>query len=406
VRVELIAIGSELLDPARTDTNGDWLVRQIELRGLQLVGRTLVGDDPAAIAASIRTACSRSDLVVATGGLGPTRDDRTREAIALACDAPLREDAAETGRIAKRLRQLGYAMSATQSRQAALPRGAAWLANSVGTASGIRLRTGACTLYALPGVPSEMRAIFMDAVIPDWPAASRASSELLKVAGLSESAVDERISEFHGIEGLRVTTLLARDGIEVHLASAGAGAGEPLCAIADRMAHRLGEDLFARGDASLNSVVGHALVASGATVATAESCTAGELAAALTAEAGASAWFRGGFVVYDNELKQQLVGVDPATLARHGAVSETVARELAQGARRRCGSDYGIGVTGIAGPAGGSDAKPVGTVHVGLAVAEQTRHWKLQLSGDRETIRRRTVVFALDRLRRVLRGSS
>jgi nicotinamide-nucleotide amidase len=214
------------------------------------------------------------------------------------------------------------------------------------------------------------------------------------------------VRDLYDTPGVEVTILTGAEGIELHLLATADDAGQARARIdsLDReLAARLGLDLYGRDDETLAGVIGRMLVQRGASVATAESCTAGLLSATATAVAGSSCWFRGGLVVYSDDLKVSLAGVPPDTLEACGAVSEEVARCLAQGARRRCGADYGVGITGVAGPGGGTEEKPVGLVHVAIAEDDQqTEHWKIQQIGGRELVRRRTVVFALDRLRRAL----
>ena len=227
----------------------------------------------------------------------------------------------------------------------------------------------------------------------------------LKVAGRAESSVDLQVRDLYGAQGVAVTILTGREGIELHIRAEGsepAEAASRLATIEDELANRLGLDLYGRDDETLPEVVGGLLERSRRTLGTAESCTAGMLAAAITRVPGASSWFRGGLVVYDNALKESLAGVPARTIEQFGAVSEETVRALARGARRVCATDYGLGITGIAGPSGGSADKPVGTVHVALDGGSGASHWKVNLIGDRSLIRHRAVTLALDRLRRCL----
>lgn len=402
MRAELVGVGSELLGLGRRDSNGDWLQARLEEIGIRTALRTLVEDDPERIASVVRAALQRSAVAIVTGGLGPTEDDRTREGLARALDRPLERDPA-------RLRRLGLEPDDGRARQADRPRGSAWIDNPVGSAPGLEVARGGCLLFALPGVPAEMKAMFRQSALPRLlelprPRIVRAG---VTIAGLRESEVDERIRDLYGAHGVEITILASPDAIELHFVT-----GDPSVAEAEsrrrlervegEVRRRLGRAVVGGVGDRLAVAVGRVLARSGRTLATAESCTAGLLAATITSVAGSSAWYRGGFVVYDDQLKVALAGVSAETLREHGAVSEAVARELARGARERCGADAGLGVTGIAGPGGGSPDKPVGRVHVGLQLGNESDHLRLDLSGDRETVRRRSVAFALDRLRRRL----
>jgi len=408
MNARLIAVGSELLRFGRHDSNGDWITERLQRLGVEVVGRTVVGDDQARMVAEIEAAVASADVVVLTGGLGPTEDDRTREALARALGLALERDAGRVALLREFFDRRGKPFQPEQEKQADRPVGAAWIDNPLGIAPGILFRRGAGLLIALPGVPAEMKKMFDETVAPliGRSGEGRLARRVLKVGGRFESSVDAQVRDLYATPGVEVTILTGREGIELHLLADGVDAGDARSRIEDldrKLAARLGADLYGRDDENLSEVAGRMLCRHEATLATAESCTAGLLAATVTAVAGSSRWFRGGLVVYSDDLKISLAGVRPETLEAHGAVSEQVARSLAQGARRKCGADYGIGITGIAGPGGGSEEKPVGLVHVALAENEQrTEHWRLEQIGGRDLVRRRTVVFALDRLRRAL----
>jgi nicotinamide-nucleotide amidase len=405
---ELIAVGSELLRFGRVDGNGDWLQRRLAEVGVEVLGRALVDDDPARIAAHLTAAAGRAELVLLTGGLGPTEDDRTREALSVWSGRELRRDPALLATLRERFARYGRTPSPAQERQADLPEGARALENPVGSAPGIELLRDGVRVLALPGVPAEMRAIAEMHLFPGLAAASARATlrtRVLHVAGLVESDVDAAVAGLYEGEGT-VLTILAGAG-EVHLAlrAEGADAAEARAradALEAELRRRLGAHVYGADEDTLASVAGDALRRSGRSVAVAESCTAGMLAAALTAIPGSSAWFRGGLVVYADDLKVALAGVPEALLRAHGAVSEPVARALAEGARERLRADQGIGITGIAGPGGGSPEKPVGLVHLALAGPEGTEAKRLLLPGDRDLVRRRAVAVALDLLRRRL----
>ena len=403
----VLAVGSELLTSGRRDTNAEWLVARLFTLGIETAWRAMIGDDPARIAQLTRAAWDESGLVLITGGLGPTEDDRTREALALALDAPLARDPEMERRIVERFAALGRIAGPRQSLQADLPRGAVWLSNPLGSAPGILMIRDGRLLAALPGVPAEMKAMFDASVAGHL--TSRGSGALaratLRIAGRPESYVDDRVRDLYATEGTETTILAGAGTVELILTARGVSdddARSRLAGLNDRMRERLGVDLYGEGDATLAAVVGALLAARGATVAVAESCTGGLVSGALTEVPGSSAWFRGGLVCYANDLKATLAGVPAALLKAHGAVSEEVARALAAGARKSCGADFGLGVTGVAGPDGGTVDKPVGTVHIALDDGGQGSVVKLNWPGDRELIRRRAVAVALDLLRRRL----
>jgi nicotinamide-nucleotide amidase len=408
VDAHLIAVGSELLQPGYRDTNSAWLSERLARVGATVRQVTLVGDDADRIADLVRRSLDRASVVLLTGGLGPTADDRTREGVARALGAPLEIDDAAASEISAFLRRRGREATPEQIAQALRPAGAETMRNPVGTAPGILARQGERVVAALPGVPAEMRAMFLESLEPLLRGRSGRAvrRRILKIAGRTESSVDGQVSDLYRAEGAEVTILAKTSGIQLVLNVEGrddAEAARRLESLERAFAARLGADLFGRDDDTLASVVGCALVAAGQTVATAESCTAGLLAAAITETPGSSEWFRGGLVAYANDLKSTLACVRDATIAAHGAVSEEVAEELAQGARTRCAATWGLGVTGVAGPGGGTESKPVGLVWVGVAGPRGSRAIRHRLGGDRELIRARSVTLALDLLRRELR---
>lgn len=407
MKAAIVAVGSELLRFGRTDGNGDWLQARLAEIGIETALRSRVEDDAARIAALVRSALDGHEIVLVSGGLGPTEDDRTREGLARAIAVPLERDPAALRTIGERLRARGLPLTAAQSRQADRPCGADWIDNPLGSAPGLFLRLAGGWLVALPGVPGEMVAMFRTGVLPallerSRPAIARRS---FAIAGLPESVVDERVRELYGVPGVDVTLLGGPEGVGLDLrccAASGEAAERRLEELERWVRERFGLALVGDGEETLAVAVGRLLAAAGKTLATAESCTAGLLASTIAAVAGCSAWYRGGLIPYADDLKCGLAGVRAETLADHGAVSEAVARELAFGARERCGADIGIGVSGIAGPGGGSPAKPVGRIHVALQYGDETHHDRHDFGGDRETVRRRAVAAALDRLRRRL----
>jgi nicotinamide-nucleotide amidase len=403
----VIAVGSELLTPGRRDTNADWLVERLLDLAIETVWRVAVDDDAPRIAGLVRDARRDAEVVLLTGGLGPTDDDRTREALALALDAPLERDAAMERHIASLFSARGRTAAPRQFVQAERPRGGAWISNPLGSAPGILVERDGVLLASLPGVPAEMKVMFSETVAPHLRRSGRGAlaRRTLRVAGRPESVVDDAVRDLYAAEGVTTTILASTGTVELLLLARGDGPAQArgrLHAVESEMRARLGEDLFGSDGDTLASVVGQLLSNGHRTLATAESCTGGLLGAALTDVPGASAWYRGGMVCYANDLKTSLAAVPGELLAAHGAVSEPVARALARGARHACGADFGLGVTGVAGPDGGTPDKPVGTVHIALDDGAEGRARKLDWPGDRDLIRRRAVASALDLLRRRL----
>ncbi len=407
----IVAVGSELLGTDRLDTNSLRLTGLLDRYGVELRRKAAIGDSEEEIAAEIRTLLSRVGLVLITGGLGPTADDVTREAVAAALDRRLFLDEEVLATIERRFQSLGWRMPEVNRRQAWIVEGAEVISNPRGTAPGMRLESGGCTLFLFPGVPAEMDGMAADALEP-WLAGRSGGlgreTAVLKIAGLPESVVEERIAPAYEEFGREAITILANPG-EIRLQATAAGP-EPerrarLQAMAARLAELAGDAVFAtREEDTLESVVGELLRRAGATLTAAESCTGGLFAQRITSVPGSSDYFLGGAVTYSNELKVRLVGVPLELLAEHGAVSEPVARAMAQGVRRALGSDYGVGITGVAGPGGGSEEKPVGTVHIAVAgpAEDDVHHRKLRLPGDRERVRRFSAQLALEMLRRRL----
>ena len=407
MRVELIAIGSELVRFGRRDTNSDWLTGRLEQAGIEVAARSLVEDDEQPLAATIAAALARADVVLLTGGLGPTDDDRTRAALARALERPLERDPQQLESLRARYARFERRLGEVESSQADRPRGAAWIENPLGSAAGLLVDEPGRFVAALPGVPSEMKAMFDAALFPLLAARAEGSRGTctLRIAGRTESGLERALHDLYRAPGLDVTILGGLEGVELHARAVGESpeqVAERLATFEQAVRERIGLDVYGVGEQRLAEVVGRLLADSGRTVASAESCTGGLLGGALTAVPGSSAWYRGGCIVYSDPLKRSLAGVGERTLAEHGAVSREVAEELARGVRERCAADLGIGITGIAGPGGGSEEKPVGLVHLALADSAATLHRELRLIGDREAVRARTVTVALDQLRRRL----
>lgn len=404
-RFDVVSQGEELVSGSTVDTNAGWIAREMKDRGFEPGRFTVVGDVRDHIRDVLREAAARAEVVVCTGGLGPTTDDLTAEAAAEAFGLELALDEAALAQVEARYASRGRAMPPANRKQAVLPVGCRVLENHWGTAPAFRVEHAGSVLYFLPGVPSEMKAIWARHVAPDLDARFSLPPRrtvLLRCVGLPESEAQGRMDGFAhpGVEvGYRAH--LPEIHVKLHLAPDADGEA----ALADARA-RLGRYVFTVDGGPLAQVVGEHLAARGETLATAESCTAGRIAAMITAIPGSSGWYTGGAVVYANAEKTRQCGVDPDVLAREGAVSEPVARALAEGIRARTGASWGIGVTGIAGPGGGSAEKPVGTVHVAVAGPDGTHHRLLRLPFDRERVMSMSAALALDQLRRRLDGTA
>ena len=413
-RAVIIAVGSELLTPSRMDTNSLFVTQRLDELGVRVRYKAVVGDRRDELADTLQLALSRADLVVISGGLGPTDDDITRETVAAVCGLPLEEDEAVVASIQARFSARGLPMPAINRRQALVPRGAAALANAKGTAPGLWIERSGAACVALPGPPRELRPMF-DAVARERIAPRSGGHgifrRVIRVTGRTESHVDEITCPVYsrwrsGPVPIETSILASLGQIELHLAARGATADAAVRALDEataELAGVLGRDLVSSDGAQLEAVVGRMLQERAARVAVAESCTGGLVASRLTDVAGSSACVHAGWVVYSNEAKVALLGVDAASIAAHGAVSEPVARALATGARERGGVEYAIAVTGIAGPGGGSPDKPVGTVYVALAGPDGLqRVRRLSLPGEREQVKFQASQAALDLLRRAL----
>ena len=407
MKAEIIAIGSELLTPDRVDTNSLFLTEQLNRLGIEVVRKLVVGDQRSQIRDAFREALGRAELVVSIGGLGPTEDDLTREALAELLGRRLILNEAILLGIQARFRRLGRQMPEINQRQAMVPEGAIVLENTQGTAPGLWLETDGRIVILLPGPPQELKPMFTQEVegrLAWRTTAVRLYKRELRVAGMAESDVEQRIAPIYTRYPDAQTTILASPGeVQIHLRawSADATAAEKLLKeMVERVVMALGENIFTTKGESLEEVVARDLNLNGATIAVAESCTGGLLAQRLTSIPGSSSYFLGGVVCYSNDLKRVWVDVPADLLESKGAVSMEVARALAEGIRRRSGSTLGLAVTGIAGPGGGSPDKPVGTVHVALAERAGGKERTLHLPGDRDRIRWQASQAALDLVRR------
>ncbi len=409
---EIVAVGSELLTPFRIDSNSLFLTRRLNDAGLVVRIKSIVGDDRVALAAIVRAALDRADLVITTGGLGPTDDDVTREVVAGVLDLPLEEDAGVLAVIRARFDRRRVPMPEINRRQAMVPRGARVLDNPNGTAPGLWIDAGARVVVLLPGPPRELEPMFEAGVAPYLasPAAARhLRRRVLKITGRSESQVEEVAQPIYsrlGDADVPIdTTILASPGlIELHLEAAGSDAvllERRLDEGRAALVAALGSVVFSDDGRSLEAVVGDLLRARGWRLAVAESCTGGLVLGRLTDVPGSSGWVAGGVVAYANDVKTGVLGVPAALIAEQGAVSEPVAVAMAEGVRARLAADIAVSITGIAGPGGGSAAKPVGTVVVAVSAAK-TEVRTFSFTGDREMVRRHASAAALDLVRRAL----
>ena len=406
---EIIAIGSELLTPHRVDSNSLYLTRQLNSIGIEVDLKVVAGDQETRLEQVARSAVERSPLVIATGGLGPTEDDITRKVFArvLQRQMVLQHDILQT--IRDRFGSRGLEMPGNNARQALVPVGARILENRLGTAPGLWLEKGEVVIILLPGVPSEMKAIFEESCLPLLSERSEGFhlfTRVLRSTGMTESQLDERIAPIYTPYKNPVTTILSGRGeIQIHLTGRAKSRPEAevlVNEVADRIQGKLGEFIFSTGDQSLEQVVGEYLLGKKETLAVAESCTGGLIAERITRVPGSSRYFMGGVTCYSNRSKVEFTGLPPLLLEMSGAVSAEVAKCLAEGIRDRMGASIGIGVTGVAGPSGGSPEKPIGLVHLALAMGEQVEHRECRFSGDREKIRFWASQTALDMVRRRL----
>lgn len=414
-RAAIIAVGSELLTPTRLDTNSLFITEQLNAIGIDVIAKAIAGDDRAQLTHLFTALRSQVDLVVLCGGLGPTDDDVTREAVAAALDRPLYEDEAITAHLRARFASRGYTtpMPENNRRQAMVPEGGVTIENSRGSAPGLWIEDDGGVVLLLPGPPRELRPMLTALV--EGRLRERASGavllrRVLKIAGRIESQTDEVLQPLYH-EWLAQTppvmaTILAKLGeLELHLSARDQDADRAtaaLTAAVQQVQALLGDDVFTAAGQPLEQVVGELLVARQATIGVAESCTGGLITSRLTDVPGSSRYVMQSVVTYSNEGKMALLGVPADLLAEQGAVSEPVALAMADGIRSRAGVDVGIGVTGIAGPGGGTPDKPVGTVAIAAVTAHATRSRVFRFMGEREQVKFQASQAALDMVRRML----
>ncbi|MEJ7624827.1 MAG: competence/damage-inducible protein A [Pyrinomonadaceae bacterium] len=409
---EIIAIGSELLTPTKTDTNSLWLTEKLNDIGIDVKLKTIVGDDGARLEETVRDAMRRSDIVITTGGLGPTEDDITREFTARALGRELIYHDDIEVELRERFRKWGRDMPDINKRQAYVIDGADILANPNGSAVGMMLRDEGKILVILPGPPRENQPMFLEHVLPGLKEIAGevyVARRVLKVSGKGESAVDEIAAPIYTeYPSVQTSVLFNRSEVEIHLAASASVAEDSQRMVdeaAERVATALGKAVFSTNGDTMEQVVGRRLTELGQTVATAESCTGGLIAGRLTEVPGSSAYFIEGAVTYSNAAKFRTLGVPESIVEEHGAVSAECAEAMAIGMRERAATDHAIAVTGVAGPDGGSEQKPVGTVYIGYAGPRGVKSVKLSLPGDRYLIRWRSSQAALDLLRREMEST-
>ncbi len=399
MRVELINTGSELLLGFTVNTHANYIARQLSDIGLRLVRQTTVSDDRAEMRASVVEALHRSDIILITGGLGPTSDDFTREVVAELLGCKMRRDESVVAQITERYRQRGLTLREQILVQAQVPVGAKVLTNFHGTAPGLFLEHAGKQIFLLPGPPRELYPMFENQVLPHLPQRDRLDCRVFKVARLPESTIEQTVAPvLADLPELELGYCARMGEVEVRVIATTVTAAEA----ERRIRVALGENIFGIHDDRLEEVVVKMLTADGKTITTAESCTGGLIANRLTNVSGASAVFPAGYVTYSNESKIRMLGVREETLKSFGAVSEETCRQMAEGARQRAGVDFAISATGIAGPTGGTAEKPVGLVFIGLATPTGTTVERHHFLLDRETFKQLVSIYALDAVRREL----
>ena len=409
----IIAVGAEMLTPFRVDTNSLFVTEQLNTIGVDVRMKAVVGDDVDELTSVLRGALAWADVIVLTGGLGPTEDDVTRDAVARALDLPVSEDEAVVSRIRERFSRRGLTMPEINRRQGMVPEGATLLDNVNGTAPGLWLEHGRAAIVLLPGPPREMKPMF-EAVVRDRLAPRSGGAGLfrrvLKITGRTESDVDATVQPIYGRwlsqdVPIRTTILAVLGQIELHLTASAtdrAVAGRALDAAVHELQAALGEAIYSVNGLGLEAVIGELLRARKWTIATAESCTGGLLSSRLTDVPGSSDYVQQGVVCYSDQSKTDWLDVPQALITTHGAVSEPVAAAMATGIRAKTSADVGVGITGIAGPGGGTAEKPVGTVAIAVSAPGEDRVRTFHFFGGRDMVKFQSTQAALNMLRLML----
>ena len=409
MKAEIVSTGTEILLGETLNTSAHYLTRKLSTLGIEVDYHTTVGDNPQRLEQVLRQALVRSDLVFTTGGLGPTADDLTKELVAKVLDLKMELDPSSLEQIKQFFGRRKAPMPVSNEKQAFFPTNSTILPNPIGTAPGAMIKKSDKIVVILPGPPFELHPMFDHYVWPELekiigPDIERMNERVLKVFGIGESAIEEVLDELMRLPEVTVALLAKRAEMHIRLVARSTEktfkeAVEALNRVEEEIRLRLGNKVFGRDQETMVRIVGQLLHDRQLTISTAESCTGGLLGAALTQEPGSSGFYLGGVVSYSNSLKQRLLGVNEETLSAFGAVSEEVAKEMAEGIRAKTGSDLAISTTGIAGPDGGSDQKPVGLVFIGIATPEGVQAERIQLYGERESVRSLTVQSALNKVR-------
>ncbi|EPR12817.1 competence/damage-inducible protein A [Ruminiclostridium papyrosolvens] len=406
MRAEILAVGTELLMGQIVNTNAQYISSKLPEAGVGVYYHSVVGDNPDRLEDSLKIALERCDIVITTGGLGPTQDDLTKETISRVCGKKLVIHEESLNKIKNYFSRLGRQMTPNNEKQAYMPEGCIVLKNNNGTAPGCIIETGEKVVVMLPGPPVEMKPMFLDYVMPYFKnkGAYSLESVILRVFGIGESAMETKIIDL--IDGQTNPTIAtyAKEGEVTIRVTASVQEGESaekiLMPVVNEIKRRTGENLYSDKDETLDTVAAGLLLENNITIATAESCTGGLISEMLTDVPGISRVFMGGAVTYSNEAKMEYLGVKEQTIKAYGAVSRETAAEMAEGIRKRLKTDLGISVTGIAGPGGGTAEKPVGLVYIGLSSDSGTITKELRLSGNRKKIRTITALNVFDLIRR------
>ncbi len=404
----LIAVGNELTSGHILESNCAWMARKLAQLGVATIEHHTLADSRDATTRTIRESATRADLVILSGGIGPTADDLTRHALADALDDELILDEVALEQIEAYFAHRGWTMSAVNAVQAYRPGKAEMIQNHLGTAPGLKATVGSATVYCLPGVPHEMEGMFERDIAPAIAPTGIIAHRTIRTCGMGESSLGELLHDLMTAEGDTIVNTTAQAGIiSIRIrtrAESPEQAEQTLEEVAHTVRKRVGEVVFGEGDDTLASVIGEYLTQAGQTLATAESCTGGLIGKMLTDVSGASGYYPGGVVAYANEIKRDLLDVPESLLIEHGAVSAPVAEAMALGAQKRFSADWAISVTGIAGPTGGTEEKPVGLVYIGLAGPHGVTVRRENLQSTRDYIRTRTAIVALNLLRMALQN--
>ena len=415
MKAEIVSTGTEILLGETLNTSAHYLTGKLSTLGIEVDYHTTVGDNPERLEQVLRQALGRSDLLITTGGLGPTADDLTKELVAKVLELELELDSSSLEQIKQFFGRRKAPMPESNEKQAFFPVNSKILPNPIGTAPGAIIEKSGKIIIILPGPPFELHPMFDHYVWPELekilePHVERMNERVLKVFGIGESAIEEVLGELMSLPNVTVALLAKRAEMHIRLVarSTEKTTGEAVKAldrVEEEIRQRLGNKVFGRDQETMVGIVGQLLTDRHLTISTAEPCTGGLLGAALTQEPGSSRFYLGGVVSYSNSLKQGLLGVGEETLKAFGAVSEEVAKEMAEGIRAKTGSDLAISTTGIAGPDGGSDQKPVGLVFIGIATPAGVQVEKIQLYGERQSVRQLTVHAALNGVRQWMLNS-